>query len=326
MIYAYGITVQGTFHIKNDIVCQDSHKIIRCNENLVLAAVADGLGTEMYTDIASSIAVDKAIGYCKTNISESCSGNEILHIIRDSFSAALQAVNAEAESQGNDLSQYDTTLTLAVLLKETLFYGHSGDSGIVVLATDGLYEKVTSQQRDENGYVFPLCFNDRWVFAEYTKTVASVFIATDGMLETLFPFLIRNESVSIHIALAKFFMDNKMVRIDIDGEDAVQSRIEDFVKNIPDELVNDDKTVVVLINTSSNITSQPYEYYREPNWADLKRKHDEEWKRILYPHLFKDKVTERINSGGEDDKQSVSHQNSIRSEQIIDATEKNSLS
>ena len=26
MIYAYGVTQQGTYHIKNNIVCQDAHR------------------------------------------------------------------------------------------------------------------------------------------------------------------------------------------------------------------------------------------------------------------------------------------------------------
>jgi hypothetical protein len=115
------------------------------------------------------------------------------------------------------------------------------------------------------------------------------------MLETLFPFLIRNESVNVHVNLAKFFMDNESLRIDKEGESAVKERIEDFIKNIPDEQVNDDKTVVVLINSSIKSKLQPENYYKEPDWAELKLKRDEEWKRLAYPHLFKEKETKSVN-------------------------------
>ena len=162
---------------------------------------------------------------------------------------------------------------------------------MVALTIDGLYEKVTEQQRDEDGNVFPLFFEDKWVFGQFGKKVCSVFLATDGMLETLFPFLIKNESVNIHVNLAKFFMDNRSLRIDEEGESTVKERIEDFVKNIPDELVNDDKTVVVLVNTSIESKLQPDDYYKEPDWVELKHKRDEEWKRLAYPHLFKEKET-----------------------------------
>jgi hypothetical protein len=173
-----------------------------------------------------------------------------------------------------------------------LYYGHSGDSGIVALTIDGLYEKVTEQQRDEDSRVFPLFFEDKWVFGQFAKKVCSVFLATDGMLETLFPFLIRNETVNIHVNLAQFFMDNRNLRIDQEGESAVKARIEDFIKNIPDEQVNDDKTVVVLVNSSIKPKLQPDEYYIEPDWTALKRKRDEEWKRLAYPHLFKEQETQ----------------------------------
>ena len=47
-----------------------------------------------------------------------------------------------------------------------------------------------------------------------------------------------------------------------------------------------DKTVVVLVN-SIKTKRQPKEYYQEPDWAALKKKHDEEWKRAAYPGLYK---------------------------------------
>lgn len=52
-----------------------------------------------------------------------------------------------------------------------------------------LYCKVTEQQRDSYGRVFPLYFgNEKWVFGKCEKAVASVLLATDGMFETLFPY------------------------------------------------------------------------------------------------------------------------------------------
>ena len=36
----------GPYHIKNNIVCQDSYCVKKTNENITIAAVADGLGSE----------------------------------------------------------------------------------------------------------------------------------------------------------------------------------------------------------------------------------------------------------------------------------------
>ena len=124
--------------------------------------------------------------------------------------------------------------------------------------------------------------------------VCSVLLATDGLLEPLFPNLIKKKPINIHVVLARFFMDNRALRIDELGEDMTKARIENFIRNIPDEQVNDDKTLVVLVNTSIESKLQSDDYYNEPDWSELKRKHDEEWKRLAYPHLFKEDNTEPV--------------------------------
>jgi len=288
MIYSYGFKLQGTSHIKNNIVCQDDFKIVKCNDGMVIAAVADGCGSEEYSDVAAEIAANVSTDYCKQNISESSNADDILDIMKTSFFEVQKSIEEKAKEQNHDLDQYDTTLSLAVLINDQLYFGHSGDSGIVALTTEGLYEKVTEQQRDEDGGVFYLFFEDKWVFGQFDKKVCSVFLATDGMYETLFPTLIRNEPVNIHVNLAEYFMDNRSLNIDKDGETVVQVRIEDFVKNIPGEQVNDDKTIVVLVNPSIKLERQPDDYYKEPDWAELKRKRSEEYNRMAYPHLFGD--------------------------------------
>ena len=293
MIYAYGVTQQGTYHVKNNIVCQDSHRIIKCNDFMAIAAVADGLGSEMYSDVASKIAADFTTKYCAEKITSETAEEEILQIIKESFTLAQQKIEETAEQNGHELDQYDTTLSLAVLRDSELFFGHSGDSGIVALNMDGSYEKVTEQQRDEENRVFPLYFGEeKWIIRKYEKQVASVFLATDGMLETLFPIYLREEPISIYVALARFFMDAKILNIEADGEETVQNRISTFIEKIPDAQVNDDKTVAVILNTDNNPELMADDYYKEPDWKELKRKREEKWKRLAYPSLYNDEQNE----------------------------------
>lgn len=287
MIYSYGITQQGTYHVKNNIVCQDAHNIIKCSDTMAVAAVADGLGSEQYSDIASSIAAKVSTQYCAEHLSSDSSEKEVLDAIHNAFTLSQAEIEKTAKANSHELDQYDTTLSLAVLIDDSLYFGQSGDSGIVALTADGFYEKVTTQQRDPYGRVFPLFFgDDKWVFGKYTKPVASVLLATDGMFETLFPYLIQNEPVSIYVALARYFMDPDVLGIENRGEDDVQTSMNDFIASISDEQVNDDKTVVVIGNTAVEVIQQPDEYYKEPNWVELKRKRDEEWRRAAYPHLY----------------------------------------
>jgi hypothetical protein len=287
--------MQGTYHVKNDIPCQDYHHIVKCGEGLCVAAVADGLGSAEHSDVASRIAATLSVNYCAERITQATGADAILGLIKESFAIAQNSIEKEAQANSHSINEYDTTLSLAVLRGDTLYYGHSGDSGIIALTVEGLYEKVTEQQRDEDDRVFPLFFKDKWIFGQHGKKVCSVLLATDGMLETFFPFYIKDAPINIHVILARFFMDNRAIRINEAGEDKVKAQMEDFILNIPDEQVNDDKTIAVLVNASIESSLQPDDYYAEPDWTELKRKHDEQWKRLAYPHLFKEKPADETN-------------------------------
>lgn len=290
MIYAYGITQQGLYHIKKDLVCQDAHKIIKCGEDMAVAAVADGLGSEKYSDVASRIAADLSTEYCAKNIKPDETDNNILAVIKDAFEIAQNRIEAVAIENEHELDQYDTTLSLVVLINNKLYYGHSGDSGIIAMTTEGKYEKITEQQRDDDGRVLPLYFGEeKWEFSMYPKPVSSVLLATDGMFEIFFPIYIRDEKVNLYVALAKYFMDPHGLGFETIGEAGVKEKIGGFISSIPESQVNDDKTVVVVVNDNVEYSLQPDYYYVEPDWKVLKQRYEDEWKSQAYPHLFKDK-------------------------------------
>ena len=293
MIYSYGVTQTGQYHIKNNTVCQDSHCIKIINEHFAIAAVADGLGSEKYSDIASKIAAEDSVKYCCENITEDDTETVILSVIKASFEIALNNIRKTAQNNQHDINEYDTTLALTVFINGNVYFGNSGDSGIVVLNSDGTYENLTEQQRDENGCVFPLYFGeDKWVFGSKNK-VASVLLATDGIYETLFPYLLRGEDEEMYIALARYLMSEESLGFENSEEGQVQKQMYSFIESIPGDQVSDDKTVVVLVDTSVKVEKQPDEYYQAPDWAALKKKRDEEYRRAAYPHLFDDSSSEK---------------------------------
>ena len=55
MIYSYGVSLPGTYHIKNNIVCQDSHQILHVGKQMAIAAVADGLGVGMSSPFRGAV-------------------------------------------------------------------------------------------------------------------------------------------------------------------------------------------------------------------------------------------------------------------------------
>jgi hypothetical protein len=285
MIYTYGISQQGSDHIKRNVECQDAYNIIEVSDDFCIAAVADGLGSELYSGAASKIAAKMSTDFCAKHIKPGMKNEEIKNIIRSSFMEAQKAIVEKAESLQHEITQYDTTLSLSVLIKDTLYFGHVGDSGIVALTSEGIYEKVTEKQNDEYACVFPLCCEDKWIFGAHPNKVASVLLATDGMYDTFFPLYIRNEKINIHVSLISYFMDNAQLQIDKNGQKAVLQNRDIFVQRITPEQVSDDKTIVCVINTDVKPKRQPNEYYTEPDWGALRIKWEAEWKKNAYPNL-----------------------------------------
>lgn len=292
MMYSYGTTQQGPYHVQKNIVCQDFHYIKKVSEDCVIAAVADGLGSESHSDVASKIAATESVEYCVANLPSELTEENASQVISDSFMHALQKITDEVAKENGDINQYDTTLCLAIYKGSNVYFGQSGDSGAIVLCKDGHYEGITKQQRDENGCVFPLAFGkEKWEFGSKSD-VASLLLATDGMLEIFFPVLLYSEKVNIYVALAQFFMDNLSLKFDEAGEQAVQEKMSAFVQNILEKQVNDDKTVLVIVNDSIKPERLEDSYYQVPNWAELQKKRQEEFNRLAYPHLYAKEKTE----------------------------------
>lgn len=126
--------------------------------------------------------------------------------MNNAFVYAYKAVLQAAADAGNSEDEYDTTLCLAIMKEDHVFYGQSGDSGMVALLEDGHYMKVTEQQRDEDGNVFPLCWGpDKWVFGEVTDSVSAIMLMTDGIFEEICPPDLRNRDINVNIPLAQKF-------------------------------------------------------------------------------------------------------------------------
>ncbi len=264
----YKTRMAGPYHIENGLPCQDSLAIDQNNSRFTIAAVADGLGSELHSDIGSSVAAKTAVEYCSKSITADMTFSEIKKVMNNAFVYAYKAVLTRASADGNDSGEYDTTLCLAVYDGERLYWAQSGDSGMVALLEDGSYYRVTTQQRDAEGYVFPLCFGPaKWEFGAVDAPVCAVMLMTDGVFEQVCPKLMRRSEIDVNVPLAQRFLD-KFDRSDDDAPELEEAAYQ-YLKNYPQDLLDDDKTVVVLINTKRKPARREDAYYAIPDWEGL---------------------------------------------------------
>ena len=206
MLRHYEVNLAGPSHVRLGIPCQDSCAAAVC-DGAVIAAVADGLGSESRSDVGSRVAATTAVAYCEQHLAACEDPDDATAMLRAACYAAYEAGLDEAARLGESPGQMDCTLCLAVFDGRSVSFGQSGDSGLVVAHSDGSYEVVTRMQRDGEGRVFPLCFDDRWEFGR-CEDVATVMLCTDGVLEDLVapPILARHADNPVDTRLVRGFL------------------------------------------------------------------------------------------------------------------------
>ena len=186
MLSEFCITQKGESHIKHGMPCQDfsdSFSVPETGEaKYVVAIVADGVGSEDFSDKGSQTAVTTVGNYIKSALEGDEPIESMTELIEDAFEEALDAVLDLAGEMQEAFSRFATTLTAGIFDGSTLWFGHAGDDGIVVMRQDGSYGMVTERQEgEEASSVVPFGVHN-WQFGE-VEGVASCVLMTDGVLD-----------------------------------------------------------------------------------------------------------------------------------------------
>lgn len=264
-----GVTKRGVAHRCYGTRCQDAHMIRRVKQvaiwkdggkrdrllpgkEYVVAAVADGLGSEAHSDIGAHAAVNTAVATMCELIGTWCAtGDSALAISMPRFleQAMIKANNAvvkKAASMELPANEFDATLAIAVYDGDQLFYGSAGDSGVIA-KTDAGFELLTRPSRVGSAGTYPLYSREKWEIGACCGHVQGFLLATDGILELLVPEF-NNENLNekaMHL-----FMGAGHKPVDASGIDAaLEKRIESVVRHIQGgRYTYDDATVVVAVD------------------------------------------------------------------------------
>lgn len=286
MINGYGVSLVGTSHIKKGTVCQDAHKYLTLKNGWIVATIADGVGSSKHSEIASQIAVDTVIGFFENQKNLEWKPDITDKFLPKAYAKAQQAIEEFALSKGDEFFDYDTTLDVVIYNGQEVAYGHSGDGGIVGLTIDGDYVAITKPQKSSDGFsVIPLRGGRQcWQFGRSKHNFASVLLATDGVYDTFFPYLLKGQGQEVYVPLIRFFMDNNVLRCSKKNIQEIKASRIDFLQSESYASVDDDKTLLVILNLEASPKVKNEKYYAEPDWAALQA----EWNKKAYPHLHKE--------------------------------------
>lgn len=215
---------------------------------VIVAAVADGVSSMILSGegahLASEAAVDAA--------AEAFVRGELVpgdaSALKGVFERALRAVaDVAANEPAADIAAFACTLCLVVWDGARVWYGNAGDSGAIAVDAAGVPFVLTHLHRGPlSCQVFPLHDTYHWEFG-FATGAAGVLMATDGMLEKFAtwepgsygaPTDFNREAIDLFMACD----------IDTDDVPALCGGAADYLRALPATCVDDDKTVVALIN------------------------------------------------------------------------------
>lgn len=290
-ITGFGFSQQGQSHIKRGTPCQDRCGLrILKNAPIVLTATADGVGRCQLSHYGAATAVSASLDYIQEELERWVQEPDFLFredprmgkLLKNAFRLALRRVEALAESMEQLPFLFQSTLTVSIYdgATQTLYYGHAGDDGIVVLCDDGTYALATVRHKgEESNSVYPLQSTETWSFGRYAKPVAAYVCVTDGVLDGFVTGANLNNRI-YYPFLAE------AVAHPLEGEEAVRELCrswQDYLSG-PEyrRKVRDDLTLVAVSNQPV-LAKVPTPAFDPEEWEQALLRHREQVNRRLYP-------------------------------------------
>ena len=272
-VKGFAMSLQGASHLRVDppVPCQDYSDIRYLEEEkLLIAAIADGVGSCKLSHWGAYTAVQTVLDSVELRLRGLSNGNQIVldakndelknalkTIMVEGFDDALSAVEncADNANPPQTVFSLQSTLTLAIYDGRTLFHGHVGDDGIVVQSEDGQVVLATKRLKgEEASSVYPLqSGKSHWAFGLSVGVTAFV-MATDGVLDA---FVMNHNdyfAVNYNNGIFYSFMEEAVYKMAENTPDAAKKALKQYYDYLMSDgyrsKVTDDLTMVCVVSTN----------------------------------------------------------------------------
>jgi hypothetical protein len=128
----------GEYHEASGAPCQDAFAWAEVNRDLLVIAVADGLGTAPRSDEGAAIIVRAAVDSTVAACAEEPAVHDLEHVVRLAAFAARAAVEGHADELGIPLSDLASTLVFVAVRGGAVCAAQVGDGAVVAETSGGL--------------------------------------------------------------------------------------------------------------------------------------------------------------------------------------------
>ncbi len=177
-------------HLQHEMPCQDACAYAATAADVIVIAVADGLGSAARGDAGASLAVASAFRSCMTALgSGSDGGRGLAEVVRSAATHAREELEKHAQDQSYNLRDLGCTLIVAIAMARQFAVAHIGD-GAVVGEIDGVLSLISGPGESEyTNEVVPLTSKD-WHsslrIAAGESSIRGIAVFTDGCQRAAF--------------------------------------------------------------------------------------------------------------------------------------------
>lgn len=261
-IGVYGMSLQGRSHKKNHTPCQDSnHFCYLENEKILIAAIADGVGSCIWSHWGSYTAVKTAVMSLKREITAISGGNvlkipslstsQIEAMFHSAFSDARRAVEDLADREQRSVYNFQSTLTVALYDGTHLTCCHIGDDGVVAQGVSGKYQMITQRIKGDEANSVVTLQSGKWFITTISTEITGFLMSTDGILD----FYVMNKAMnnSVYYPFFKACVYEMEPKHFSEAPERVKVAMENAREKLLDDegpmcSVTDDMTVLVVAN------------------------------------------------------------------------------
>jgi len=167
----FGYSLIGKYHIENNMPNQDSF-FYKVHNNLISAAVADGLGSRRYSHLGSFLLTKNVV-----KLSRLFYGNKILFEkkLKDIFIEGIKKLNV-------NMNDALSTLMFAIIKNGKIYIAKIGDGDIIILGKDNF---VIEENKNFGNITNPYGYKNLNWYEFNEKEVDFIFLATDGISDDL---------------------------------------------------------------------------------------------------------------------------------------------
>ncbi len=280
MIFTYNFSLQGRSHKKSNMPCHDYSLVKEVSPSWKIAVVADGVGACKHAEIASRIAAETVADLIKRQFPMFSEEKSVYEsVILAAMNGAANAIEEYVEEYdtGNEI-EYQTTLAVAIMSRQNLYYGNAGDSGIIALDDEGNYHILSTKQNDEEGRVFSIPMHRNFEIGTADFTPVVVLSMTDGVLDYVVPTILGEQKYKVNVPFANLFsVYGLSVKIEEEGKisEECKKRAVEYLTSDACKHMVDDLSVAAMFVTDSYLQAadikweEPDVDYYKMKWKEL---------------------------------------------------------